>query len=49
MGRITLEQIQTGERFIKIPMAFVESKYYSKFSTEGNTFMGFFIIVFSYH
>lgn len=40
MGRITLEQIQTGERFIKIPMAFVESKYYSKFSTEGKYLYG---------
>lgn len=40
MGRITLEQIQTGERFIKIPMAFVESRYYSKFSTEGKYLYG---------
>ena len=40
MGRITLEQIQTAERFIKIPMAFVESKYYSKFSTEGKYLYG---------
>lgn len=40
MGRITLEQIQTGERFIKIPMAFVEANYYSKFSTEGKYLYG---------
>lgn len=40
MGHITLEQIQTGERFIKIPMAFVESRYYSKFSTEGKYLYG---------
>lgn len=40
MGRITLEQIQTGERFIKIPMAFVESQFYSDFSTEGKYLYG---------
>lgn len=40
MGRITLEQIQTSERFIKIPMAFVESQFYSDFSTEGKYLYG---------
>jgi hypothetical protein len=40
MRRITLEQIQTSERFIKIPMAFVESQFYSDFSTEGKYLYG---------
>ncbi|HFI0539391.1 TPA: replication initiator protein A [Streptococcus suis] len=40
MNRITLEQVQTSERFYKIPKVLFEARYYKKLSTEAKCAYG---------
>lgn len=40
MSRITLEQVQTSERFLKIPLALTEARYYRNLSADAKLLYG---------